>query len=211
VDERALLTVMGFVLAAKGSGGDDQALTAIGTVLAAIAAFASVVVAIVAYQFSVASFDRQQCRADAQQRRAEKLAVDSVKPLLWIAGQDYVGMKSVQVRNHGLGPAIIKSACFKKLGNPSSNLVELFTGLGSASWVTYADLPPKLVIPAGSHLVLIEQSLDNLLKQGKSEKEAFTLLASIQRRKLGIKVVIRYFDIFGNEMTPVEFTIGPNT
>lgn len=64
--------------------------------------------------FSIVSFSRQQDRADKQQARAEKLTVDSVKPLLWIQGQNYIDLKSVQLRNHGLGPAIIKLARFDK-------------------------------------------------------------------------------------------------
>jgi hypothetical protein len=182
---------------------NDQVLAA----LTALATVGSVIVAVAALIFSISSFNRQQSRADDQQERAEKLAKDSVKPLLWIAGQNYIGMKSVQLRNHGLGPAIIKSARFEKRGDSTSNLVDLFDDIGAASWVTYVDLPPKLVIPAGSSLVLIRQSLENLREQGISETDALKLLNRIQIRKKGVKVVINYLDIFEQEMTAVDFTI----
>ena len=50
-------------------------------------AIASVIIALAALIFSIVSFSRQQDQADKQQARAEKLTVDSVKPLLWIQGR----------------------------------------------------------------------------------------------------------------------------
>lgn len=182
----------------------NQALTA----LTALATAGSTLAAIAALIFSMVSFRRQQLRADAQQLRAERLSIDSVKPLLWIATQSYVDMKSIQIRNHGLGPAIIESASFEKNGKSTSHLVELFANLGAASWITYVDLPPKLVIPAGSHLLLVKQSLEHLLNQGMNDADAIKLLEQIQNQKKGIKVFIIYFDIFGNKMAPVDFTLG---
>lgn len=175
---------------------DEQSLTAI----------VSVIVAVAALIFSIVSFNRQQDRADSQQARAEKLAVDSVKPLLWIQGQNYVDLKSVQLRNHGLGPALIKLARFERDGTSTDNLVELFSQTGHA-WVTYVNLPPKRVIPAGGTISLVKQSLENLQGQGMDDAPALSILDRIQREKKGIKVRIEYLDIFGNEMEAVDYII----
>ena len=145
--------------------------------------------------FSIVSFGRQQDRADKQQARAEKLTVDSVKPLLWIQGQNYIDLKSVQLRNHGLGPAIIKLARFNKNGNSTENLVELFSKT-RAAWATYVNLPPKRVI-AGDTISLIKQSLEHLTGQGLDDKSAMRILDQIQQEKEGIMVRTEYYDIFG--------------
>jgi hypothetical protein len=177
---------------------DEQSLTAI----------ASVVVAVAALVFSVISFNRQQGRADEQQARAEKLAIDSVKPLLWIQGQNYTNLKSVQLRNHGLGPAVIKLARFERDGVSTDNLIDLFSVAGgTAAWVTYVNLPPKRVVAAGADISLIKQSLEHLLNQGVSDASAARILDRIQETKKGIKVHIEYLDIFGNDIEPLDFTI----
>ena len=171
-----------------------------------LAAIASVIVAIAALIFSIVSFKRQQDRADQQQKRAEKLAVDSAKPLLWIQGQNYTHFKSVQLRNHGLGPAVIKLARFKKGVVTTNNLVKLFSPLG-ANWLTYVDLPPKRVIAANADISLIKASLEHLRGQGIDDESAFEILERIQKEKKGIEVYIEYLDIFGNEMDPFDFVI----
>lgn len=181
-----------------------------------IAALASVVVAVVALIFSVVSFNRQQARAEQQQLRAEKLAIDSVKPLLWMQGRNYNNMKSIQLRNYGLGPAVIKLARFQKNQHDTNDMVELFAHLSTAvdlnirdvSWVTFVDLPSKRVLPPNCDVTLMEQSLDNLREQGVSEQAGLELLRRIQKEKKGIKVYIEYLDTFGNEMEPVDFVFS---
>ena len=169
------------------------------------AAIASVVVAVAALIFSVKSFNRQQNRADEQQARAEKLARDNAKPILWVEGLDYIDMKGVQLRNQGLGPAIIKMATFEKGGTSTDNLVDLFASLGGAAWVTYIRLPPKFAINEGASISLIRQSLENLRGQGFKDRSGLNLLSRIQNERKGIRVRIEYLDIFGNEMEPVDF------
>jgi hypothetical protein len=127
-------------------------------------------------------------------------------PLLWIQGQVYIDLKSVQLRNHGLGPAIIKLARFDKNGNSTENLVELFSKT-RAAWATYVNLPPKRVIAAGDTISLIKQSLEHLTGQGLDDQSAMRILDQIQQEKKGIMVRIEYYDIFGNEMIPVDYVI----
>ena len=117
-------------------------------------------------------------------------------------------MKAVQLRNHGLGPAVIKLARFERDGVSTDNLVELFSAVEStAAWATYVDLPPKRVVAAGADISLIKQSLEHLLNQGVSDASAAGILNRIQETKEDIKVHIEYFDIFGNDMEPLDFTI----
>jgi hypothetical protein len=168
-------------------------------------ALSSVIVALAALVFSVVSFRRQQDRADEQQARAEKLTSESVKPLLWIQGQDYVDLKALQLRNHGLGPAVIKHALFEKNGVSTENMVELFPQTGIA-WDTYVNLPPKRVIAAGGNISLVKLSLNNLQNQGLDDGSALKILDQAQEAKKGIRIRIEYFDIFGNEMEPIDYT-----
>ena len=178
-----------------------------------IAAIASVVVAVAALIFSILSFNRQQVRAEQQQLRSEKLATDSVKPLLWIQPQNYTNMKSIQLRNFGMGPAVIKLARFEKDGRITDNVIKLFSHLNSAedlgirgvSWVTYVNLPPKRVIAPGADISLVKQSLQSLRSQGVNEAAGLELLRRIQQQKKSIKIRIEYLDIFGNEMEPLEW------
>ena len=177
---------------------------------------ASVVIALAALVFSIVTFNRQQARAEKQQARAEKLAVDSVKPLLWIQSQKYTDMKSIQIRNYGLGPAIIKVARFERGQNVTNNIVELFNHLSFTDdlpaqrvrWETFVDLPSKRAIPPGGDIPLIRQSLKNLRSQGMEEEAGLELLRRFQRVKEDIRVHIEYVDVFGDEMEPLDFTLG---
>jgi hypothetical protein len=171
-------------------------------------ALASAVIALAALIFSIVSFSRQQVRAERQQARAEKLAMDSVKPLLWVQSQVYLDVKSIRLRNHGLGPAVIKSARFEKEGHqPTNNIVNLFEQPSTVAWVTYANLPKGRVVAAQSDISLVKQTLEHLRDQGIEERNALTLLHQFQDEKKGIKVHIEYYDIFGNEMEPLEDTL----
>jgi hypothetical protein len=172
-------------------------------------ALASAIIALAALAFSIVSFNRQQVRADRQQARAEKLAMDSVKPLLWIQSQVYADLKSIRLRNHGLGPAVIKSARFEKEGHePTNSIVKLFSQLSNVAWVTYVNLPKGRVVATQSDISLVKQTLEHLRGQGVEQKDALAILRRIQNEKKGIKVYIEYYDIFGNEMEPLEETLN---
>jgi len=180
------------------------------------AALASVVVAVAALAFSIISFQRQQARAEKQQARAEKLTVDSVKPLLWIQSEEYVDLKSIRLRNYGMGPAIIKSARFEKDGqHPTERIVELFMRLnterlpaGRIRWATFAALPTKRVIPAQGEVPLLRLTFESLENQGVEGRDGLQLLEQFDNEKKGIKARIEYKDIFGNEMEPLEHTFN---
>ena len=147
-------------------------------------ALASAIIALAALVFSIVSFNRQQIRADRQQARAEKLAVDSVKPLLWIQSQVYIDIKSIRLRNHGLGPAVIKSARFEKEGyQPTDSIVKLFSGLSNFAWVTFVNLPKGRVVAAQSDITLVKQTLEHLRGQRVEERMHLRYCAGFKMRR----------------------------
>lgn len=164
----------------------------------AVTGISSVIVALAALVFSFLSFR-------SQQERADKYARASVKPLLSIKTQGFVDLKSIQVRNSGLGPAIVKKAEFRRASNdePTTKVVELFK-LNVRSWEFFVNLPPGRVIPAGDEMVLIKQSLGHLMAQGYGENEGLRLLEEWKRQKRGILIHIEYEDIYGIEMKPLD-------
>jgi hypothetical protein len=164
-----------------------------------VAAVASSVIALAALVFSIVSFQRQQVRA-------ERLAVASVRPLLWINRQRYVDLKAVQLRNYGLGPAIIRKASFTKDGQSTNRLVDLLDirppGERSEGivWETFVNLPERRAIPAQGEVVLIKESLEHLTGQGIDEKTGLRLLAQFDAQASGIEVEIEFEDILGTRM-----------
>jgi hypothetical protein len=173
---------------------------------ATVAAMASALIALSALLFSVVSFRRQQARA-------EELARASVKPLLWIHPQRYVDRKALFLRNYGLGPAIIRDAKFMRDSQLSTNrIVDLFNlrhpdePARSIVWETFASVQPGRAIPAQGEITLIRQSLGHLLAQNIERSEGLRMLASWQEQRRGIRVLIHYDDILGNEMKPLDFT-----
>jgi len=172
-----------------------------------VAAVASSAIGLAALIFSIVSFQRQQLRA-------ERLAVASVKPLLWLQRQGYVDMKSILLRNYGLGPAIIKQARFSKGGRSTNKLVDLFDirapGRPSEGimWETFVNLPEKRAIPAQGEVVLVKESLEHLTGQGIDSKTGLALLAQWAKQAAGIEVDIEYADILGNRMEPLTFRLS---
>jgi hypothetical protein len=173
-------------------------------------AVASAIIAAAALAFSIASFQFQQCRA-------ARLAKGSVKPKLWIISQTYENLKSIRLWNHGVGPAIIKSAQFEKEAHqPTNGIVDLFqavnsnvgTPTGPVKWVTFVRLEPGRAIPAQDHITLVEQSEENLLAQHIDKDTARQLLNRWQAEKTRIKVTIEYEDIFGNKMETYTETLN---
>lgn len=162
---------------------------------------ASLIVALSALIFSVFSFR-------AQQRRAEIHARASVRPILSIKSQKYVDLKSIQLLNNGIGPAIIRKAEFWRYEQekPTNQLVSLFSL--DIVWESFVNIPKARAIPAQGQIVLVKQSLAHLENQGFSREEGIEILQTWQQQKSGIRVHIKYEDIFGNEQPPLEETLA---
>lgn len=180
----------------------------------AVSAVASAIIALAALIFSVASFQRQQNRATEQQAAAQALAVAGVKPLLWVHGQSFINLKTILLRNYGLGPAILRRVEFSKEGHPVTNrVVDLFdlSIPGQRSriiWETFDAIRENRAIPAQGEIKLLWQSLDHLTDQGIGELEGLALLAEWQKQRSGIRVFIEYEDILGNTLESVDFTFN---
>ncbi len=172
-----------------------------------VAAVGSSTIGLAALVFSIVSFQRQQLRA-------ERFAIASVKPLLWVQRQGYVDMKSIRLRNYELGPAIIKQARFIKNGRSTNKLVDLFDirapGRPSESimWETFVNLPGKRAIPAQGEVVLVKESLEHLTGQGIDSKTGLELLGQWAKQAAGIEIDIEYSDILENEMEPLKFKLS---
>src|SRR6201985_792302 len=149
-----------------------------------LTAVASAIIALAALFFSIFSFQFQQ-------RRADRLAKGNVKPKLWIISQRYEDLKSIQLWNHGVGPAIIKSAQFEKGDQRTNKIVDLFravnsdvrTRTGPVKGVRFVGLESGRAIPAQGHITLVEQSLEYLRVQGIDDDAARRLLNRWQAEK----------------------------
>jgi len=159
--------------------------------------WASLIVAMSAMIFSAASFR-------AQQRRAEIHARAAVRPILSMKSQRYIDLKSIQLLNNGIGPAIIRKAEFWRDASdkPSNQLVSLFSL--NIVWESFVNIPKGRAIPAQDKVVLVKESLAHLQGQGFSQEQGIEILANWQRQKSGIRVRIEYEDIFGNEQPALE-------
>jgi hypothetical protein len=177
----------------------------------AIAAVASAVIALSALGFSVVSFNRQQERAREQQKAAEALAVASVKPFLWIEPLRYLDLKVVTIKNHGLGPAILRHTEFsRESGPPTNNMVELFDLRDPRNtskrivWERFDSIEDKRVLPVQGEIIAIRQSLKHLVAGGINDEEGYALLREWQRQLGGIRLHIEYDDVLGNHQKPID-------
>jgi hypothetical protein len=73
-------------------------------------------------------------------------------------------------------------------------------------WETFDAVPPRRAIPVEGQITLIRQSLGHLVGQGMDESDGLRLLSLWQEQRRGIRVVIAYEDLLGNEMEPLDFT-----
>jgi hypothetical protein len=163
---------------------------------AAAGAVVSAIIAIAALAFSFVVFR-------AQQRWAEKNAWANVRPFFWTRIQTYVDLKSIILRNDGMGPAVITSAIFTKGGKSTSRLVELFN-LDIPYWETYAPISPGRVVPSQGEIVLIKQSLDHLRGQKIERTKGLAILEELQTQQSGIHLRIEFEDIYGNAIQAYE-------
>jgi hypothetical protein len=159
----------------------------------AVAAVASAVVAVAALVFSVLSFR-------SQQRWAERNARAAVKPFLWTKPQTYIDLKSIVLRNDGVGPAKITRATFTKGEKASSRVVDLFD-LHIPYLETFTGVSAGRVIPPQGEIMLLKQSLGHLEGQGIKRNEGLALLQEWQSQRTGIHLSIEFEDIYGDPMT----------
>ena len=74
-------------------------------------------------------------------------------------------------------------------------------------WERFVNVSPNSAVPVQGDLLLIEQSLEHLQRQGIEEAAGLKLLGDWQKEKKGIEVYIEYEDIFGRKMEPLKETL----
>lgn len=165
-----------------------------------VISISSLLIALAALIFSIVSFKRQQSRAEVHAKM-------SVKPWLSIKSQRYEDLKSIQLVNHGIGPAIIKKAEFWRNNGqkPINNIVDLFDL--KICWNTFVNVVQNHAIPAGERIILVQISLDHLRSQSYTQEQAVQLLRDWQNQKTGINVRVEYEDIYGNLLPILEETL----
>ena len=174
----------------KGDGWVDW--SAIGTM-------SSTIVAVAALFFSVLAFR-------SQQRWAERNAWANVRPFFWTKLQTYEDLKSIILRNDGVGPAVITRATFSRGEKSTSRIVDLFD-LDIPYWETFTSVSPGRVVPPEGEVVLLKQSLQHLRGQGIDEAVGLARLAEWQAQRSGIHISIEFEDLYGNPMKKYERTI----
>ncbi len=156
-----------------------------------------IVIALCALFYSICSFNKQQSREEALNRAM-------VKPLLVIKSLVYGNNKAIKLMNKGLGPAIIRETnIYRDRERTTDKIVTLFK-IDNIEWDTFTAIVDKKVISPGEVVVMVQLSERNLIDQGYSKNKALEFLKSWQEQKTGIHVSIKYEDIFGNAMEPIE-------
>lgn len=163
---------------------------------AAVGAVVSAAVAVAALVLSVLVFR-------SQQRWAERNAWANVRPFFWMKLQTYVDLKSIILRNDGVGPAVITGATFTKDNKSTSRIVDLFD-LDIPYWETFTTISPGRVVPPRSEIVLVRQSLDHLEGQEIDHTKGLAILKSWQDQRAGIHVRVEFKDIYDNAMKAYE-------
>lgn len=165
-----------------------------------ISGIVSIAIALAALIFSIHSFNKQQDRAETQ-------AKGNVRPLLMMKSQKYIDVKSIEVANYGVGPAVVKTAKFYRIEseNSTNDIVKLFDL--EITWEIFTNLPSNRAIAPQEKIVLVGQSSDHLKSQGFTDERSLQLLKKWQEQKAGIKVEIEYLDILGNEMPKLTDTL----
>jgi hypothetical protein len=162
----------------------------------AVSGIASAVIALAALTFSVQSFK-------AQQRWSEKNARANVRPFFWTKLQTYQDLKSIILRNDGVGPAVVTTATFTKNGRSTNRLVELFD-VPIPVWEMFTAVSPGRVVPPQGEIVLVKQSLNHLLGQGIDASQGRDILKDWQSQRRGIEIRVEFEDIYGNAIQPYE-------
>jgi len=164
-----------------------------------VSGVASTVIALAALIFSLQSFRKQQQWIDRNARA-------NVRPFFWLKLQGYAELKSVILRNDGVGPAVITKAEFKKNGRSAIRLIDLID-LDIPLWEHYTTLSRRRVVPPQGEVVLLRQSLNHLVDHGVDAQRGLEILARLHAERRGIEIYIEFEDIYGNALEPYREVI----
>jgi len=136
-------------------------------------------------------------------RRAERVAAASVRPILVLERLGYIDHKAVRLLNHGTGVAVVDRIEIQRDGEDFHRLVDVFTL--DVVWDRYFwILPGQNYLPPTAEKLLVKLTHSGLVSQGKLASEAADLLDEWEKQLAGTKVRIKYTDVFGNEMPACE-------
>lgn len=179
-----------------------------GPLVEAAASLISVVVAIVALWVAFRGERRSQDRFQAQLDQAKASAEASIRPIVTVYSQVYTDLKSVNLANRGIGPAVINRVQFSKGETKTTALVELFDLGTTVAWDTFRRFPPEgTILPPGQDIALVKLSQKALVSQGKTVEDALSILSRWQRQKKGIKVEIEYENAMGTQQKTYSTTL----
>lgn len=128
----------------------------------------------------------------------EKQPDPTLRPHLKVHSKIYTNHKTIEIKNTGMGAAIVKSATFCRQSKCTDNVVELFN-IPNVQWDTFINLSKNSTITSNSNITLLQLSESSI-----NDK---TYLREFQNQKSGITVNIEYADIEGNEYGPLNTSL----
>lgn len=124
----------------------------------------------------------------------EKQPDPALRPHLNVHSKIYTNLKSIEIKNSGMGTAVITDAKFCRDQTCTNNIVELFS-IPNAQWDTFVNLNKNSTIKNNSKKTLVQLS--------ESERNNTKTLQDFQNQKNGITIDISYTDIEGNAYGPL--------
>lgn len=159
---------------------------ALATVASSVVALCALVVSVVAIVIARRTLNHQQVHN-----------VLSVRPIPMLATADYEECISVSLRNHGVGPMLIKTMHVSNGTSQHAYLRQFMPALPKdMGWSTYAGELRDVTLPAGEPFVLLEL-------KGREDDPVYSHFRDQCRAELGrLTVTIEYTDIYGTSFPP---------
>jgi hypothetical protein len=168
----------------------------------------SIILAIIALFVSWRTEVRASDRFHLDQELNKKIAVINVKPILSVWTTEYLDLKGIDLINCGTGTAVITEISFIKGTQSEKNIAKLFNLGNKVIWDTFWTFSnTKYYIKAGQEIKLVKLSFDQLLRQKFTQQEAIQILEKWQLELEGIKILIKYCDVFDNPQDTYERTL----
>ncbi len=128
--------------------------------------------------------------------------IKMIKPILQIGQWDYENKTYIELRNDGLGPAMINNIYVKKSKKKKTKTC-IYHWLpeklpGEMNYKNYLTGHENFVIQANKSIALIEIPIDT------SNNEQLEYREKIRKIISELKINISYSDLYGNKMTTLE-------
>jgi hypothetical protein len=159
---------------------------ALATLASAAIGLAALVVSVVAIVIARRTLHHQQAHN-----------VLSVRPIPMLATADYEECVSVSLRNHGVGPMLIKTMHVSEGDTQQAYVRQFMPALPKdLAWSTYAGELRDVSLPAGEQVILLEL-------KGQEDDPAYSAFRDQCRAALGrLAVTVEYTDVYGSSFPP---------